>query len=461
MAAPEPVGDPLRWLVLLIMFCVGLLQCTAWMTFNGNPEIAETYYGLAHPQATLDLLLNWGPILYLATAPIVALGTTRQRDGVWVMVLVGALLTVTGLLLRLVPSVPVFGVHPTSWAAFWCICGGQALNGAAGPMNCLTPSIVAAVWFLPGERTFATSAVFAAQMAGPSIGFLFALNVRHSEDLILLMKVEAVAAIVVAIAWALLPRRPRRAPSMSQRLRVEAGHEPVRDLNWSCAGGAGPVATTTTAAPATAPPARRLLSAWLLFVSGGLTIGFFQVWSSSLPTQLNGILPGPLVKSFAIIMGIASLVGNYAAGPLTEKLGLQNNICWTVGVALCLQVLGSLGFGMLLPGAPLSLGVAGSDHVLMALLVLTSIAEGIMSPLIFELGAELTYPYSESFSGAIFSWLLNAFGLILLVVFPLVPDSWDPFAMVGALLVSLILLRGVREEHPRRRLDEPGLCLDE
>ena len=55
----------------------------------------------------------------------------------------------------------------------------QALNGAAGPMNCVTPSALAALWFPASQRGIATSAVYAVQMSGPSVGFLLALGIRN------------------------------------------------------------------------------------------------------------------------------------------------------------------------------------------------------------------------------------------------------------------------------------------
>lgn len=57
----------------------------------------------------------------------------------------------------------------------------QALNGAAGPMNCVTPSALAALWFPSHQRAVATSVVYAIQMAGPSVGFLLGLGIKNSH----------------------------------------------------------------------------------------------------------------------------------------------------------------------------------------------------------------------------------------------------------------------------------------
>eukprot|EP00930_Biecheleria_cincta_P045542 TRINITY_DN31387_c0_g1_i1.p1 TRINITY_DN31387_c0_g1~~TRINITY_DN31387_c0_g1_i1.p1 ORF type:complete len:126 (-),score=10.43 TRINITY_DN31387_c0_g1_i1:51-374(-) len=95
------------------MVGVGFVQCLGWMTFSGNPELVETYYGMKDPQTTIDLLLNWGPIMYLPMAPLVGWITMKHMDSVWIVVLAGALLTMVGLLVRLAPTI-LPGMTPTS-----------------------------------------------------------------------------------------------------------------------------------------------------------------------------------------------------------------------------------------------------------------------------------------------------------------------------------------------------------
>ena len=67
---------------------------------------------------------------------------------------------------------------------------------------------------------FQCKVVFAIQMAGPSIGFLFGLSIANSDQLILLMFIEAGFALAVVLAWGLfIPQKPKVAPSLSQQLR--------------------------------------------------------------------------------------------------------------------------------------------------------------------------------------------------------------------------------------------------
>lgn len=429
MAADQ---DPsfLRWLVLLCMFGLGLVQAIGWMTYSANPDIAADFYGFVNPKASIDMLLNWGPIMYLPVAPVAGWMIARHPDSIWAVVFCGGALTAAGLVLRLLPT--LLGFHPTSPIVHGCIHVGQALNGAAGPANCVTPSALAAMWFPPHQRGFATSAVFAIQMAGPTLGFLLGLCVHSCNDLVLLLEVEAAMSVAVLAAWACLPRKPSVPPSRSQEIRRSG--EPQ----------------------ASAVPRRRMISTWVLLLAAGAVVGVFQCWSPALPTQLQGVLPETVLKWFAVITSLASVIGNFTAPQLIEMLHLQTRLKMVLGITLCLQLVAYALFAVLLPDSPLPL-MKGSTGTLMACVVLASIAEGAMAPIVYELSAELTYPMSEGVTGAAFSWLINFFGMVLLAVYPVVPSAYDSMMMVAVSAVALIGLQLVIAEYPRRELDD-GAC---
>lgn len=47
------------------MFWLGLMQCVGWVTYSASPRVAAEYYGFENPKASIDMLLNWGPIMPL------------------------------------------------------------------------------------------------------------------------------------------------------------------------------------------------------------------------------------------------------------------------------------------------------------------------------------------------------------------------------------------------------------
>ncbi|CAK9097541.1 unnamed protein product [Durusdinium trenchii] len=423
-----------RWLVLSCMFWLGLMQAVGWVTYSANPQIASEYYGFENAKASIDMLLNWGPIMYLPVAPLVGYLIAKNADHLWHVILSGAVLTATGMVLRLMPN--ILGLRVTSHAAHACVHLGQALNGAAGPMNCVTPSALAALWFPSHQRAVATSVVFAIQMAGPPIGFLFGLRISSSSDLVMLMAIEAGFALAVVVAWAFLPSKPKVPPSNSQELRATAQSVERRS--------ASPVSL------------QRWASTTFLVLSGSFVIGVFQCWSPALPTQLQGVLPEALLKWLVIISASASVFGNFAAPPLIEAWGLQWRLKMALAVMLLVQLVAFGIFTASLPDSPVPLSgaVTSSPSWLIAWLVVASVAEGAMAPMVYELSAELTYPHSEGVTGAAFSWLLNFWGFLLLWIFPLVPSRYDSLMMTGTCIVSLLLLAVVHAEYPRRRLDE-------
>lgn len=168
------------------------------------------------------------------------------------------------------------------------------------------------------------------------------------------------------------------------------------------------------------------------------------------------MLPETVLKWFAVITSLASVIGNFTAPQLIEMLHLQTRLKMVLGITLCLQLVAYALFAVLLPDSPLPL-MKGSTGTLMACVVLASIAEGAMAPIVYELSAELTYPMSEGVTGAAFSWLINFFGMVLLAVYPVVPSAYDSMMMVAVSAVALIGLQLVIAEYPRRELDD-GAC---
>jgi len=234
-----------------------------------------------------------------------------------------------------------------------------------------------------------------------------------------------------------LPKLPRVPPSVSQGLR-----------------GAGAVAASSS--PVTR---RQWVSFGCLMVAGGLLNGVFQGWSNTIPTQLEGVLPGALLKWFSFIAGMACMAGSLLVALVTRVLNLESKLKLTLLCTIFLQLVGFTLFTVLLPGSPPA-GVSAPGLVLMFLIVLGSVANGAMSPLVYELGSELSYPSSEGLSGGVFSWLLNAFALLLLVVLPMVPSTMDGQLMAGTCLVGAGLVAAVQERYGRQEADREGVLMD-
>lgn len=106
-----------RWGILSLFALVGCLQGIIWITFTASPNMVKETYSWENlsidPDEQISLLLNWGPIMFLVTVPVVMLVVVRGgqdnisyifslfkcmfRPGVWWMVLFGAIFAFLGL----------------------------------------------------------------------------------------------------------------------------------------------------------------------------------------------------------------------------------------------------------------------------------------------------------------------------------------------------------------------------
>ena len=60
-----------RWHVLLIFSYLSFLQCLVWFTFSSVPDAVKSYYP-SMTDSEIDLLLNWGPIIFIPALFVVA-----------------------------------------------------------------------------------------------------------------------------------------------------------------------------------------------------------------------------------------------------------------------------------------------------------------------------------------------------------------------------------------------------
>lgn len=63
---------PQRLWVLFVFAFLSFNQCMFWLTFSSIASQTVTFYNVT-TEATVDLLLNWGPIIFLPTLPLVYL----------------------------------------------------------------------------------------------------------------------------------------------------------------------------------------------------------------------------------------------------------------------------------------------------------------------------------------------------------------------------------------------------
>ena len=210
---------PWRWFVLFYFSVSNCNQCLAWFSFSStDAPTMRGYFGNRLDKSTLDLLLNWGPIIGVAFFPIqswVMQQAGGLRKGIWC----GVLLGFAGNVVRCIPIV----VSATGWDSVFVSSGtalalyhlGQILIAAAGPFQMGATTRLAVVWFGEHERTTATAVATTANGVGTTIGFLNNLWLAPSSAQVpnIFWFSVVMQAIPVLCALFYLPAGPPSPPS--------------------------------------------------------------------------------------------------------------------------------------------------------------------------------------------------------------------------------------------------------
>jgi len=264
---PVYVLYPQRFYVLFVFSFLAFNQCFIWLTFSPIARSAETYYNIT--DSTVDLLLNWGPIIFIPCLPLTYI-LLNKHHGLRRCVI---LLAITDFIAALVRIIPIIITSPSSpnFSAislpFLHI--GQILNAACGPLVMAPVSQLSCLWFAPHERTRATTVAIFANFFGSTVGFVISPFIVSSPDYVprLLYLHLAVAFIACVLALLYFPPLPPSAPSAAAELLI---FHPTGEQNnnswktfmkdtWQCL---------------TTP------SFLLIATGGGLVSGTFNAWTS-------------------------------------------------------------------------------------------------------------------------------------------------------------------------------------
>ncbi|KPA75385.1 hypothetical protein ABB37_08662 [Leptomonas pyrrhocoris] len=198
-------GDPWRW-VVLGMFC--LFSCSnaiQWITYSSIAGPARVFFNLTTNE--LNLLSSVYMIVFVVGAYFTC--TTFERWGVRLGVLIGCGLNALGSILKVAPAL----MKPTYSTLIW----PQALNAIAQLFVLSTPPLIAAQYFAPHQRTFATAVASTANSLGNAIAlFVPPLIVKSGtkNEFMLLFCLEMGLCVLVTVGAVFFLRSPSyKAPS--------------------------------------------------------------------------------------------------------------------------------------------------------------------------------------------------------------------------------------------------------
>jgi len=258
---------PHRFYVLFVFSFLAFNQCLIWLTFSPIARSAETYYNIS--ESTVDLLLNWGPIIFVPCLPLTYI-LLNKHYGLRHCVILLAIVDFIAALVRVIPVIVTKPSDPNfSSITVPFLHIGQILNAACGPLVMAPVSQLSCLWFAPHERTRATSVAIIANNFGSTVGFIISPFIVSSPEYVpyLLYLHLALAFIACVLALLYFPPQPPSAPSAAAELLIlhpssEQNNNSwkiyMKDL-WKCL---------------TTP------SFLLLSTAGGLLGGAFGAWTS-------------------------------------------------------------------------------------------------------------------------------------------------------------------------------------
>ena len=501
-----------RFLILFTFSLLSFNQSLFWLTFSPISNEAMAYYNV--DVNTVNLLLNWGPIIYIP-CQFLTFWLASVRGGLRKVVLCSSSLCSLAMLLRVVPNLLW---HPSSAAfqanAIWFLHAAHILNAAAGPLVMSTVSQCSALWFGVNERAKvnphlplshtaaqhssacqrqpltsasprcalpqATSIAIFSNNLGAAIGFLqipAQVPSGQGQDIPNLLYTHlgmAVFASLLTLAY--FPASPPSPPSHAAELMmrpIPQPHSSDEAVVISHPHGSTAVTITRQSTALTRAITGVLREFWaccrntsflLLAVAGGGVLGVFNGWSA----LFNNIL-GPLLCDgaatcddastiagwFGFSSTVAAVVGGFIMGAIadTRRFSRHMKLLTLTSAAIAFACFCWFIFSVPTPFAATPI-LASNTASLGVAITACGFALGLINPLYYELGAEITYPTPEQYSAGVITLFNNALGIVFIFAQPYFSSGLMNCAMFVTVVVTGLMVLPVKERYLRRDDDE-------
>ena len=227
--------DRIRFYVLFLFSYLAFNQCLFWLTFSPISQTTQIYYQIN--ESTVNLLLNWGPIIFLPCLPLSYILLNR-RHGLKKIVFLLGILQFSSTSIRLVPyfyqSLFILSDNDFKYFSLICIHLGQILNAACGPLVMSPVSQLSSIWFSPNERTRATTFAIMSNNLGSTIGFLISpLIVTKPNDIPTLLYIHWILSLIGFICVLIyFPAEPKYIPSYTAQLLLSEQNSMEKKTNF-------------------------------------------------------------------------------------------------------------------------------------------------------------------------------------------------------------------------------------
>ena len=466
------------WYVLTAFSFFSTSQAMAWFVYSSVPAASAAYFALSETE--IALLLNWGCIVYVVVAlPMLAVLSSASPAALRRVVRGGAVLVFLANLLRDIPTFvptmhttfePFLGSSSSSSSfsesesfvatrptgaqakvAKVLLHTAQILNAAAGPAVMSPVSLLSEMYFTPRLFTLTTNIAYFANGFGTSLMFVvgpaLAPTAERMPALMLFQTACAVVALVLVFAHFPLPAASTAAeaqPLLSdeqenqqQQSAWKRAKETVVDFLRGARGclchGSAAVATLCT----------------------GVQFGFAAGWAGCLPTVLMHL---GVDSQTAGWLGAGEAGASLASSLAVGALAATPCLWWRYrAMAVVLWVLTVASFGavsLFVPYPWAAQPVVQPSHTALfgVCFVCFGLAAGGLTPLYYEILAELTHPVSPSTSAGLVALLSNIATLLVVALSPVLSASWFLALVMAVLVLCAVLCSLFVKVRYRRRI---------
>eukprot|EP01084_Bolivina_argentea_P311181 538613_1 len=223
--------------IFLAVFCMlTASQSNIWFTFSSVPNEACEYYHLSQSSnaskvnPTIDLLLNWGGIMFLLSTPFVGYLLLFPLTGLKNTIRLATTLCFIATIIRCIPSILTYiecfnyVITNKLWHTMIFLHIAQIINGCAQSMVLSPPSKLSVIWFGEDQRVFATAVASGFNKFGTCLSFILGpLIVQKSCDIPKLLYLDVfIASIPFILSWIYFPNRPNQLPSFAAKQSLYA-----------------------------------------------------------------------------------------------------------------------------------------------------------------------------------------------------------------------------------------------
>jgi len=424
--------DPRRWWVLGVFCYIQLMNGILYGTFSAESlEYTQGYFGKGVTKSDVNLLLNWGSILYIPLVPISVLLLNRGPSGIVLVVRVSAMMQILGTGIRCIPS--LMGT-PTMSTNIIFLNAGQICIALSSGVNAV-PSSISATWFPKRQRMAMTAIGCASNFVGGATKFLIGLGVTSNQTYNYMMLGELVLAGIGAIcAVGYFPTQPQNAVSKTGAARAK------REVS----GSAFFAQFANDMKVAFVQP-----SLWI--IQGGVVyVGVLGAWQASIPVVLTDYTP-PQKQWLGFIISVSYSIGCLGLGDLIERFFHQRYkfvLFWGQVFTCLFMALGMLGMN--------SFGKVYVDSYtwVVTMLSLMTFVNGALYPCMMELAAEVAYPAEEGAAGGLVTLICQMSTSASLFMFDWLSQSATTYLVLGSCVLGVVAFAVVKEEYKRSNADD-------